>query len=155
MSTCLCPAYWRREERGGVWLPLCPSGLPLWLVYTKTKFATNCFQTGKMQLSYIGLTPILESEASQKPVWSQSVGILIWCEWAITKNEKYHQTFTFYFCKANKAESTLALKLRGNVSRNPKQMYQWPQNRTCKCVRQDILKKRVETRSHLESPFVQ
>ena len=29
--------------------------------------------------------------------------------------------------KANKAEPTLALKPRGNVTRNPKQGYQWPQ----------------------------
>ena len=36
----------------------------------------------------------------------------------------------------NKAERTLALKLRGDVPRNPKQGYQWPQNRTCECVRQ-------------------
>ena len=38
--------------------------------------------------------------------------------------------------KANKAEATLALKPRGDVNRNPKQGYQWPQNRTCLCVRQ-------------------
>ena len=31
---------------------------------------------------------------------------------------------------ANKAEPTLALKPRGDVTRNPKQGYQWPQNRT-------------------------
>ena len=29
--------------------------------------------------------------------------------------------------KANKAEPTLALNLRGDVTRNPKQGYQWPQ----------------------------
>ena len=33
--------------------------------------------------------------------------------------------------KANKAEATLALKPRGDVTRNPKQGYQWPQKRTC------------------------
>ena len=32
--------------------------------------------------------------------------------------------------------TTLALKPRGDVTRNPKQGYQWPQNRTCECVRQ-------------------
>ena len=31
----------------------------------------------------VPFTPILESEASQKPVWSQSVAILIWCERSI------------------------------------------------------------------------
>ena len=34
---------------------------------------------------------------------------------------------------ANKAESTLALEPRGDVTRNPKQ---WLQNRTCECVLQ-------------------
>ena len=33
--------------------------------------------------------------------------------------------------KANKAEPTLALKPRGDITRNPKQGYQWPQKRTC------------------------
>ena len=32
--------------------------------------------------------------------------------------------------KANKAGSTLVLRPRGDVTRNPKQGYQWPQNRT-------------------------
>ena len=32
---------------------------------------------------------------------------------------------------ANKAEPTLALKPRGDVTRKPKQGYQWPQKRTC------------------------
>ena len=31
----------------------------------------------------------------------------------------------------NKAEPTLALKPRGDVTRNPKKGYQWPQKRTC------------------------
>ena len=38
--------------------------------------------------------------------------------------------------KANKAEPTLALKPRGDVTRNPKQGYQWPQKWTC--VRQKL-----------------
>ena len=33
---------------------------------------------------------------------------------------------TFASAKANKAEPTLALKPRGDVTRNPKQGYQWP-----------------------------
>ena len=33
--------------------------------------------------------------------------------------------------KVNKAEPTLALNPRGNVTRNPKQGYKWPQKRTC------------------------
>ena len=41
-----------------------------------------------------------------------------------------------HLCNVNKAEPTLALKPRGDVTRNPKQGYQWPQNRTCECVRQ-------------------
>ena len=44
--------------------------------------------------------------------------------------------------KANKAEPTLALKPRGDVTRNPKQGCQWHQNRTCVCVRQKYLKQK-------------
>ena len=43
---------------------------------------------------------------------------------------------TFASTKVNKAEPTLALKPRGDITRNPKQGYHWPQNRTCVCVRQ-------------------
>ena len=39
-------------------------------------------------------------------------------------------------------QPTLALKPRGDVTRNPKQGYQWPQNRTCECVRHKNLKKK-------------
>ena len=38
--------------------------------------------------------------------------------------------------KANKAEPTLALKPKGDITRNPKQGYQWPQKWTC--VRQKL-----------------
>ena len=44
--------------------------------------------------------------------------------------------------KVNKVEPTLALKPRGDVTRNLKQGYQWPQNRTRVCVRQKFKKKR-------------
>ena len=37
---------------------------------------------------------------------------------------------TFVSAKVNKAELTLALKPKGYVTRNPKQRYQLPQNRT-------------------------
>ena len=47
----------------------------------------------------------------------------------------------FASAKANKAESALALKHRGDVTRNPKQGYQRPQNRTRVCVRHKHLKK--------------
>ena len=40
-----------------------------------------------------------------------------------------------------KAEPTLALKPQRDVTRNLKQGYQWPQNRTCECVRQNKLLK--------------
>ena len=40
---------------------------------------------------------------------------------------------------ANKAEPTLALKPRGDVTRSPKQGYQWPHKWTC--VQQKIFKK--------------
>ena len=54
---------------------------------------------------------------------------------------------TFPFAKqANKGEPTLALKSRGDITRNPKQGYQWPQNRTCERVRQKTYM-RGETRS--------
>ena len=42
--------------------------------------------------------------------------------------------------KANMTEPTLALKSRGDVTKNPKQGYQWPQNRTCVCGRQKLEK---------------
>ena len=35
---------------------------------------------------------------------------------------------------SNKTEPTLALKPRGDVTRSPKQRYQWPQK--CTCVQQ-------------------
>ena len=44
-----------------------------------------------------------------------------------------------YIChpkNVNKAEPTLALKPRGDITRNPKQGYQWRQKRTC--VRQKL-----------------
>ena len=40
----------------------------------------------------------------------------------------------------NKAEPTLALKPRGDVTRSPKQGYQWPQEWTC--VQQKLKKKK-------------
>ena len=43
--------------------------------------------------------------------------------------------------KANKAEPTLALTPRGNITRNPKQGYQWPPKKDM-CVRQKLLKKK-------------
>ena len=43
--------------------------------------------------------------------------------------------------KANKAEPTLALKPRGDVTRNPKQGYQWPHKRTCVSAKNFFLKK--------------
>ena len=46
--------------------------------------------------------------------------------------------------KANKAEPTLALKPRRDVTRNPKQGCQWPQKRIC--VRQKLFKKKFSGR---------
>ena len=43
---------------------------------------------------------------------------------------------------ANKAEPTLTLNPRGDVTRNPKQGYQWPQKRTCVC--QKLFKKKTK-----------
>ena len=48
---------------------------------------------------------------------------------------------TFASTKVNKAEPTLGLKPRGDVTRNPKQGYQWHQNRTRVCVCQKHLNK--------------
>ena len=50
--------------------------------------------------------------------------------------------------KANKAEPTLALNPRGDVTRNPKKGYQWPQKRTC--VRQKLKKKSFCTGAKLK-----
>ena len=52
--------------------------------------------------------------------------------------------------KANKAEPTLALKPRGDVTRNPKPGYYWHQIRACVYVRQKSLKKmKKENRSNI------
>ena len=39
-------------------------------------------------------------------------------------------------CSANKVEPTLPFKPREDITRNPKQGHQWPQNRASKCVHQ-------------------
>ena len=44
---------------------------------------------------------------------------------------------------SNKAEPTLALKPRGDVTRSPKQGYQWPHKWTC--VQQKFFKKKKNT----------
>ena len=47
-----------------------------------------------------------------------------------TRGESREMCITFASAKiANKAEPTLALKPRGDVTRNPKQGYQWPQKK--------------------------
>ena len=46
---------------------------------------------------------------------------------------------------ANKVEPTLALKPRGDVTRSPKQGYQWPHN--CTGVQQKIFEIKLNTRS--------
>ena len=47
----------------------------------------------------------------------------------------------------NKVEPTLALKPRGDITRNPNQGYQWPQNRTGECVGQ---KKKLKKKSLMQ-----
>ena len=48
-----------------------------------------------------------------------------------TRGRSQGMYITFTSAKqVNKAEPTLALKPRGDVTRNQKQGYQWPQNRT-------------------------
>ena len=86
------------------------------------------------------------------PIWAKSH--LCTCMWGSdrlragrqevgkcsTRGESWGMYITFASAKiANKAEPTLALKPRGDVTRNPKQGYQWPQKRTC--VRQKLFKK--------------
>ena len=43
--------------------------------------------------------------------------------------------------KVNKAEPTLALNPRGDITRNPKQGYQWPPKRTCVSAKKKKKKK--------------
>ena len=51
---------------------------------TGFRLASNSLQTGKMQLGYIGIAWLHSHQFyNQKPVGSQSVAILIWCEQAI------------------------------------------------------------------------
>ena len=65
--------------------------------------------------------------------------------WKITQCGKIHsqknQNNVHYIRlrNVNKAEPTLTLKPRGDVTRNPKQGYQWPQKKDI-CVRQKLLK---------------
>ena len=49
---------------------------------------------------------------------------------------------TLMSAKGNKAKPTLVLKPKGHVTRNPKQGYQWPQNRTFERVLQKNILKR-------------
>ena len=51
-------------------------------------------------------------------------------------------TYIMFASAMRLRQPALALKPRGDVTRNPKQGYQWPQNRTCVCVRQKYLKKK-------------
>ena len=65
-----------------------------------------------------------------------------------TRGEFWGMYITFASARiANKAEPTLALKPRGDITRNPKQGYQWPQKRTC--VRQKLLKKKKKKKKNL------
>ena len=58
---------------------------------------------------------------------------------------------TFASTKANKAQPTLALRPRGDINKSPNQGYQWPQNRTCVCVRQKFTKKTpTKTKSSIQ-----
>ena len=50
---------------------------------------------------------------------------------------------------SNKAEPTMALKPRGNITRSPQQGYQWPQKWTC--VQQKFLKKEKKVTNHLQN----
>ena len=49
-------------------------------------------------------------------------------------------TFAYEKIRANKAELTLALNPRGDVTRNPKRGYQWPQKKDM-CPPKKLLKK--------------
>ena len=69
-------------------------------------------------------------EATGHPAGCQEVGR---CS---SRGESWGMCITFASANVNTAEPTLALKPRGDVTRNPKQGYQWPQNRTC--VRQKL-----------------
>ena len=51
-------------------------------------------------------------------------------------------------------QPTLALKPRGDVTRNPKQAYQWPQKRTC--VRQKLFKKNtIQKKKNQQSDLIE
>ena len=56
---------------------------------------------------------------------------------------------------SNKAEPTLASKPRGDVTRSPKQAYQWPHKWTC--VQQKFKKKKkkkIRNRFHMDLVYV-
>ena len=70
-----------------------------------------------------------------------------------TRGESWGMYITFASAKiANKAEPTLALKPRGDVTRNPKQGYQWPQKRTC--VRQKLFKKKKKKKKNVDAGLI-
>ena len=71
-----------------------------------------------------------------------------------TRGESWGMYITFASAKiANKAEPTLALKPRGDVTRNPKQGYQWPQKRTCVYVSaKNFLKKKKRSNVDNKQP---
>ena len=63
--------------------------------------------------------------------------------WLYTPAEVSHTRWisgNIYPQSLNKAETTLALKPRGDVTRSPKQGYQWPQKWAC--VQQNLKKKK-------------
>ena len=69
-----------------------------------------------------------------------------------TRGESWGMYITFASAKiANKAEPTLALKPRGDVTRNPKQGTSGPQKRTC--VRQKTLKKKKKKKKISKFPI--
>ena len=68
-----------------------------------------------------------------------------------TRGESWGMYITCASAKiANKAEPTLALKPRGDVTRNPKQGYQWPQKKDM-CPPKTLKKKKKKDRSVRES----
>ena len=71
-----------------------------------------------------------------------------------TRGESWGMYITFASAKiANKAEPTLALKPRGDVTRNPKQGYQWPPKKDM-CPPKTLKKKKKVVNALVASLFV-
>ena len=106
------------------------------IIYLFLLVIPKSWVTGTMVVHSSSFCAIARLKPSQVPPLHMHVGSL--AQWlharcqevskCSTRGESWGMYITFASTKiVNKAEHTLALKPRGDVTRNPKQGYQWPQ----------------------------